>query len=224
MSTPPPPMNWDPVNHYNDVKVAEDYDRVRFDSLAGRVFERLERNNIRKAFRSVPKSSTILDLPCGTGRLAHALLDDGYTIVGADISPAMLEVAKRRLARFGDRFSTLVADVRELAKSQPKSFDSALCARVLMHFPVAEQIEFLGSVARLTRGPVVFTQSLNTPYHRTRRQLKRMLGDPHTPAQYPITEAELTQLLKGANLVEKFRLRPMALVTEQIIVFAEHAN
>lgn len=51
-----------------------------------------------------------------------------------------------------------------------------------------------------------------------------MLGDPHTPANYPITEAELKQLLKGANLVEKFRLRPMALVTEQIIVFAEHAK
>ena len=224
MSTPPPRMNWDPVTHYQDVKIAEDYDRVRFDSLAGRVFERLERYNIRKAFRSVPKAGAILDLPCGTGRLAEALLDDGFTIVGADISPAMLEVAKRRLARFGHRFTTLVSDVKELAKSQPKSFDSALCARVLMHFPVEEQIEFLGSVARLSRGPVVFTQSLNTPYHRTRRKVKQILGDPHTPANYPITEAELKQLLKGANLVEKFRLRPMALVTEQIIVFAEHAK
>ena len=224
MSTPPSRMNWDPVTHYQDIKVAEDYDRVRFDSVAGRVFERLERNNIRKAFRPIPKGGTILDLPCGTGRLAEALLDDGFTIVGADISPAMLEVAKRRLARFGDRFSTLVSDVKELARSQPKSFDSALCARVLMHFPVEEQIEFLGAVARLSRGPVVFTQSLNTPYHRSRRNVKKLLGDTHTPANFPITEAQLKQLLKGANLVEKFRLRPMALVTEQIIVFAEHAK
>ena len=65
MSTPPPRMNWDPVTHYQDVKIAEDYDRVRFDSLAGRVFERLERYNIRKAFRSIPKAGAILDLPCG---------------------------------------------------------------------------------------------------------------------------------------------------------------
>ena len=95
---------------------------------------------------------------------------------------------------------------------------------MLMHFPLEEQIEFLGGVARLSRGPIVFTQSLSTPYHRTRRKVKRMLGDTHTPAHYPITEIELKKLLKGANLVEKFRLRPMALVTEEIIVFADHAK
>ena len=155
--------------------------------------------------------------------MAEALLDDGYHIVGVDISAAMLDVAKRRLSRFGDQFTWIVADVRELAKSQPKSYDSALCARVLMHFPLEEQIAFLGGIARLTRGPVVFTQSLSTLYHRTRRKVKKMLGDTHTPAQYPITNDELKQLLKGAKLVEKFRLRPMALVTEEIIVFAEHA-
>lgn len=217
-------MNWDPTKHYKDVEVAESYDRIRFNSLAGRIFENLERRSILKAFRSIPKNSTILDLPCGTGRIAEALLNNGYQIAGVDISAAMLEVATRRLARFGDRFSTVVADVRELARSQPKSYDSALCARVLMHFPLEEQIEFLGGVTRLSRGPIVFTQSLSTPYHRTRRKVKRMLGDTHTPAHYPITEIELKKLLKGANLVEKFRLRPMALVTEEIIVFADHAK
>ena len=217
-------MNWDPTKHYKDVEVAESYDRIRFNSLAGRIFENLERRSILKAFRSIPKNSIILDLPCGTGRIAEALLNNGYQIAGVDISAAMLEVAKRRLVRFGDRFSTVVADVRELARSQPKSYDSALCARVLMHFPLEEQIEFLGGVARLSRGPIVFTQSLSTPYHRTRRKVKRMLGDTHTPAHYPITEIELKKLLKGAPLVEKFRLRPMALVTEEMIVFADQAK
>jgi 2-polyprenyl-3-methyl-5-hydroxy-6-metoxy-1,4-benzoquinol methylase len=224
MKTGTNPIGWDPTTHYKDVAVAENYDRVRFNSIPGRVFEQLERTNILRAFRSVPKGSTILDLPCGTGRLAHTLLDAGYKVMGVDISAAMLEVSRRRLARFGDRFSSRVEDVYELAANQAKCYDSALCARVLMHFPLEAQIKFLGAVAHLTQGPVVFTQSLNTSYQRGRRKLKKMLGDTHTPAHYPITEDELRLLLKGANLVEKFRLRPMALVTEEIIVHAEHAH
>ena len=152
-------MDWDPTTRYQDVEVAEKYDRVRFTRLSGRVFNALEKHNIRNAFASVPRDSTVLDLPCGTGRLAEVLLDSAFKVTGVDISSAMLEVASRRLKRFDDRFETRVADVIELAKRERNQYDVALCARVLMHFPLHEQIEFLKAVATLTRGRVVFTQS-----------------------------------------------------------------
>lgn len=214
-------MNWDPVTHYRDVAVAERYDRERFSRLSGRTFSALEKHNVSKAFKSIPRGATLLDLPCGTGRLAEPLLEAGFKVVGVDISPAMLEVARRRLARFGDRFQTEVGDARELAKQQPKKYDAALCARVLMHFPLQEQIAFLKGVADLTRGVVVFTQSLSTPYHRFRRQLKRAIGN-QPPAVHPITEAQLRELLRGAGLKEIGRLRPMPLLTESIFVIAAH--
>ena len=75
----------------------------------------------------------------------------------------MLDVARRRRDRFGARFTVQVADVHELAKAEYKRYDAALCARVLMHFPLDEQIEFLKSVAQLTKGPIVLTQSLSSP-------------------------------------------------------------
>jgi SAM-dependent methyltransferase len=216
----PSRLDWDPVAHYQDVQVAERYDRVRFSGLSGRVFDALEKFNVRRAFAGIPAGAEILDVPCGTGRLAEALLEQGYRICGADISGAMLEIAKRKLARFGDRFSTLVADVHALAEERPKSFDCALCARVLMHFPLDEQIRFLGAVARLSRGPVVFTQSLDTPYQRFRRRAKRPFSA-WRPAGYPISEGELRELLAGAGLRLRRRLRPMPLLTEEIIVVAE---
>ena len=55
MRTRPSRMNWDPTRHYKAVGIAESYDRIRFSSIPGRVFENLERNNILKAFRSVPQ-------------------------------------------------------------------------------------------------------------------------------------------------------------------------
>lgn len=214
-------LDWNPTTHYQDVAVAERYDRERFSSLPGRVFNALEKRELSHAFASVPKNSTVLDVPCGTGRLAETLLDDGFRVVGADIAAPMLEVARRKLARFGDRFETRVADVRELAEREPATYDVALCARVLMHFPLDEQIAFLRCVARLAKGTVVFSQSLSTPYQRMRREMKKIMG--HRPsAGYPITEDELQALLAGSGLREVGRYRLNRLVSEAMFVVAEH--
>lgn len=213
-------MDWNPVTHYQEVAVAERYDRERFSRVTGKIFNALEKHYIAQAVRHIPAGATVLDLPCGTGRLAEVLLQSGRRVVGVDISPAMLEVARRKLTRFGDRFATQVLDVMSLPDDTQPLFDAALCARVLMHFPLADQIRFLRNVARLSRGTVVFTQSLSTPYHRTRRRIKRMIGNPAS-AMYPITNRELAHLLKEAGLREVKRYRPSRLVTEEIIVVAE---
>ena len=214
-------MDWDPVTHYKDVAVAERYDRERFAGLPGRIFNALERRTLRRAFASIDRSLQVLDLPCGTGRLAETLLEDGYRVVGVDISAAMLEVARRKLQRFESRFSTHVGDVRDLARSEAGKYDVALCARVLMHFPLEEQIEFLRCVAVLAKGTIVFSQSLSTPYQRTRRRVKKALGNA-PPAVYPITEAQLKVLLKGSGLREVRRHRLCPPISEAILVVAEH--
>ena len=90
-----------------------------------------------------------------------------------------------------------------------------------MHFPLEEQIEFLKSVAVLTKGTVVFSQSLSTPYQRTRRRIKKLLGNA-PPAVYPITESQLKVLLKGAGLREVRRYRLSPPISEAILVVAEH--
>jgi len=212
--------NWDPTTHYKDVAVAERYDRERFSSVAGRIFNALEKRCVRKGFAGLAGSAALLDVPCGTGRLAEALLEEGFAVTGVDISQAMLEVASRKLERYGKRFQHRVADVRDLAKAEPKSYEAALCARVLMHFPLDQQIDFLRSVTKLAKRRVVFNQSLSTPYQRWRRRLKRLLGH-QPPAAYPISEEELARLLAGAGLKEVGRVRPMALVSEAIFVIAE---
>jgi len=215
-------MTWDPNTHYQDAAIAEKYDSVRFSTLPGRVFNGLERRALRKAFAPIDRALNVLDLPCGTGRLAEALLEDGFSVVGVDISAQMLEVAKRRLQRFGEKFRTRVGDVRELGALERGSYDVALCARVLMHFPLDQQVEFLKGVAALAKGTVVFSQSLSTPYQRARRRVKKMLGH-QDPAMHPITERELQILLKGAGLREVRRYSVARAVSEGMFVVAEHA-
>jgi len=41
----------------------------------------------------------IVDLGCGSGIWAHALVNSGYGVVGVDISPAMIAIARRRVPK-----------------------------------------------------------------------------------------------------------------------------
>ena len=212
-------MDWDAKEHYKEHQVAAGYDAARFSSIPGRVFNGWEKRVIAKCFASVPKGKVLVDMPCGTGRLAEPLLDIGYRVHGMDISAEMLGVAQQRLARFGDRFTHEVADAQQVQATAVR-YDGALCARVLMHFPLQEQISFLAGVARLSGGVVVINHSFDSPYQRFRRRIKRMLG--HRPsARWPVNNGEIRQLLQGAGLreVERFRLFP--LISEAIYIVAE---
>lgn len=207
--------DWDANTHYRSTKIARDYDAVRFTNLYGRVFNNGERRLIRRIFlRELPRGAHIADLPCGTGRLAEPLLESGFRVHGLDISEQMLEVAAERLHPFGDRFTFEVRDAREL-RPEAGRFDGVLCARVLMHFTLDEQIDFLRGVARLTDGPIVINHSFSSPYQRLRRRVKKLLG--HRPsARHPVTQKDIRTLLEACSLHEWRRYRLAAPISEAV--------
>lgn len=63
----------------------------------------------------------VLDVPCGTGRIAGRLAARGCAVVGVDITDRFLEVARAR----DDGVEYLEADMRELPFDA--EFDAALC-------------------------------------------------------------------------------------------------
>jgi 2-polyprenyl-3-methyl-5-hydroxy-6-metoxy-1,4-benzoquinol methylase len=210
--------DWDANIHYQADDVAGRYDAERFSTLAGRVFNDRERRLVVGAFAGLSRGSRIADVPCGTGRLAEPLLAAGFRVHGMDISGQMLGVASRRLARFGATFTTEVADAKKLSAGAG-TFDGVLCARVLMHFELPEQIEFLRGVAKLTRGIVVINHSYDSPFQRLRRKLKRLLGH-QAPARHPISDRGIEALLEGAGLREIRRVRLNRLVSEAVYITA----
>lgn len=209
---------WDANAHYRSDKVATDYDAVRFTSLPGRIFNNWERDIVRLALADVRPGAQIADIPCGTGRLAEPLLEAGYRVHGMDISDQMLQVASRRLARFGSAFTTEVVDAKSLDR-QHAQYDAVLCARVLMHFELDEQIAFLRGVAQLTSDMVVINHSFDSPYQRFRRGVKRLLKH-QAPARHPISANQLDRLLNEAGLSELRRRRMGPLISEAIYVVA----
>ena len=212
-------MSWNPDEHYKSQRVAVEYDKRRFSSVSGRVFNYLEKRMVGKCFHGVAKTQKIVDVPCGTGRLAEVLLAHGYSVHGMDISEEMLAVARQRLGAYGAKFTTEVANVKQLP-TEVAMYDGALCARVLMHFPLDQQIEFLSGVARLSRSVVVINHSLDSSYQRLRRRFKRLLGH-QASALHPISHKDIELLLKNSGLREVKRRRLLPIISEAVYITAE---
>src|SRR5260370_28908880 len=109
MSTTQPMDLYDARPDLYDVMHADHVDDMRLvQEYAG-----LEREGAR-----------VLELGCGTGRLMVPLLDAGMQVVGVDREAAMLEVARERLAPYGERAELVEGDMCRF--SVPGLFDMAL--------------------------------------------------------------------------------------------------
>lgn len=79
----------------------------------------------------------VLELGCGTGRVARALADEGVEVVGVDLSAAMLSIARERLA--GSDTSFHEADFRTLELG--RRFPLVLIALGgLQHMPTIDDV------------------------------------------------------------------------------------
>ncbi len=97
-------------------------------------------------------SPRVLDVGCGSGRVAEYLLDAGASaLVGVDLAPEMLELARERLTRFGDRVELVLGDV--LTAPLPGPFDVVVAVGLFDY--VAEPAAYVHRVGELCSGSAV---------------------------------------------------------------------
>ena len=72
----------------------------------------------------LPVGARILDVPCGQGRHAHLLAEAGYDVDGADLSPQLLTLARRRGT--GPLLRYKHADMRALPAAWTSRFDAVV--------------------------------------------------------------------------------------------------
>lgn len=94
----------------------------------------------------VPAGGRILDLGCGTGERVTRHLVEQYRVMGVDISPHSIEVAKREVP--GAVF--LCADMTCL-QVESGSFDAVVAFFSIIHVPKEEQPSIFSSIYRWLR-------------------------------------------------------------------------
>jgi SAM-dependent methyltransferase len=110
----------------------------------------------------------VLELGSGTGRLSAALAGAGHTVTGVELSEAMLQRARERLAGpLSANVTLLQGDMRQLGKLplEPASHPLVLAPfNVLMHLPTLdEQDATLAAVRSLLAPGGVFALDLFMP-------------------------------------------------------------
>jgi ubiquinone/menaquinone biosynthesis C-methylase UbiE len=155
-------------------EVAQTYDRQRFTSFLGRLFNYLSRRALSQALTSIQNElDTVLDLPCGTGRATEIVRQFTSRVTGADISPAMIAEAARRLGSSG-RPAFVSANVTQ----QPfpdNAFSCITSIRFMMHLDDTTRRAALREMARVASRYVVVEYGYTTGWLRLRRAMKRRM-------------------------------------------------
>ncbi len=80
-------------------------------------------------------SSSILDVGCATGRLLERLAEAGARdLAGSDLAPRILDVARRKLARFDVESDLRCADAETSLPWATDTFDAVILTGVVHHF------------------------------------------------------------------------------------------
>lgn len=148
----------------------------------------------------LPAPTRVLDVPCGTGRIAEALRLRGLDTACGDLSPAMREATDARMAslRTGDdapppgrHLGTHAIDL-EAPPEGLEPADLVVCFRFFHHLPDgAARLRALEGLRRLTRGHLVLSFFHPVSAHNVSRQIKARLrgrpSDRHTIGRRALT-------------------------------------
>ncbi len=89
-------------------------------------------------FRRLGPIRSVLDVGCGTFAIDLPLLRRGYEVVGRDVSPAMLRVAREKLPSARLHADVAQGDIRELRLG--RTFDAILCLGTFNYFTSAADV------------------------------------------------------------------------------------
>lgn len=166
--------------HYMDAQVASAY-HAQFNEgggLAGfrsRVVAKRERAGVRQLLAHLDVRH-VLDLPAGTGKMGVVYKDMGVRVTAADVSGAMLDIARKVYAELQYADVTFAQCDAENATSLASDgrFDVVVCLR-LMHRVPAEVRERMLAEFAVVAPWLVISYGIDSWFHRLRRPLRRFL-------------------------------------------------
>ncbi|MBP7825026.1 MAG: class I SAM-dependent methyltransferase [Verrucomicrobia bacterium] len=133
------------------------------EPVARRYFARPARKHVpemklmARACRFIPPQASVLDVPCGGGRVTVQMAQAGYHMTAADIAEGMLTVARENFAAHGLHIPVQQQDVEGLTLADG-SYDAVVCFRLFHHLPSPEiRARVVGELCRVARRQVVIS-------------------------------------------------------------------
>jgi predicted TPR repeat methyltransferase len=152
-------------------RAADAYVRDEFDTFAASFDARLARleyrgpeivvGSAREVVAEMSVAPDVLDAGCGTGLCAPLLRPLAGRLVGVDLSPEMIAMARKR----GGYDELVVGELTSFLRGHPQCFDLVVSADTLVYFGALDEV--FGAVAGALRpqGVLVCTLECSEPEH-----------------------------------------------------------
>ena len=134
----------------------------------GKFYDILIAPNQDKMFKQIKEiihdNSKVLDLGCGTGRLAFQLSEQCETIVGLDLSSTNISVADANLKiNPKSNISFVHGDVKKIKREYYYKFDYAVLTYVIHEMPESERIKVLTDIKSVADKIIIGDYIVPTP-------------------------------------------------------------
>jgi predicted TPR repeat methyltransferase len=149
-------------------RASDDYVRAEFDGFAATFDEVLTRLEYRAPtlvtdevarLRGERAGLDVLDAGCGTGLCGPLLRPSSRRLVGVDLSPAMVELARKRAVYD----ALVVAELTAYLREHPACFDVVVSADTLVYFGDLQDVVQAAAKALRPDGILVFTVEALAP-------------------------------------------------------------
>ena len=135
-----------------------------------------EMQMVEKAFAKIPKTHRVLDVPCGGGRVSVHLGKKGFQMSCADLSDAMIRIARETTDEAGLKCTVEKQDIEGLTYAD-KFFDTIVSFRLFHHFPDPEiRQRAVTELCRVARKYVALSYFSPLSVTSAKRKLRVALG------------------------------------------------
>ena len=182
----------------------QNYERVKSDPVSAQLYTKrkprkheFEMQMVSEAFQMLPVTEvkTVLDAPCGVGRLSLWLAQKGFEVTAVDLGESAVQLTNELLA--GQKFKETAQwqDIFNMRFAEGE-FDASVCFRLLHHFKdVSDQQALIAELCRVSSQYVVISYFSTYSVTSLRRRLRKtMTGKP--VKQNPMSLSHLEGLFK----------------------------
>jgi magnesium-protoporphyrin O-methyltransferase len=152
------------------------------------------------------RGARVLDAGCGPGTFTQELAARGAHVMGADVSPTLVALARERASGLpgAERMEWHVGDMLDPSLGR---FDFVVAMDSLIHYPAAEIVDALAALAARTSQGIVGTFAPATPLLSLLHAVGRLFprGD-RAPAIEPVAESALRARVAAAPALAAWRV------------------